>query len=732
MRTLTGPAAPPGGAGPPVIDPVGVEQVRDEALTILAGPRTEPAWAHYRRQRSEGIEPDPRPFFRLLGARGLLAPAWPVAYGGRGLTPRHQAAVVDALVEVGVSETLHTLSVQICGNFLLAAGSRAQRATMLPDLAAGRRYCAVLYSEPDVGSDLAALTTRAVADPEGGWRLSGRKVYSVKTSCADLGLVAARTAGASATSSRYHDITLFCVPLNAPGILVRPLWSVADEQFADVILTDVWVAQTAVIGPVGGAWPLITGALALERTGVDYHAKAARWLALWREYADSRPGGPDHGQLVDLGRLDTAVTAARLFADWCLDQLAGGHVDPVLAATAKLWCADTARDVAWWCTQESGPAGLWRHDAPEGIATPGAGRIEAAYREAPGLTISAGTSEMMLELLSSSGLPTPDGDLAGFDEEPLVRQLRTAIRAVTSGYDERDEIAAWWAELAQFDVFALAVPADHGGLGLGLPASVVVCEELGRGLLDAAVLDTLTAVDALVGTDQGELDAALAGRRRYAFADARSGQTPVVLCVDGVDAVLLVGADSVPAWHPPTFAATTPTRSDTPVRVLEPTGDAGRTVPTDVDWLLSRDRIRRAAWLVGLAGGALTQMVRRARTRRQFGRVLVDNQSVAFGLARLAARVSAGRLLVSNGATELDAPGTGAGRAAGTLAAACELAYDASRQAMQVFGAYGMTDRAPAQRHYRAAMVACGLAGPVRALWREAASDPPGGAEHGR
>lgn len=711
-------------------DLVRVEQIRDEVLTILAGPQAVPVWTHYRRQRADGVEADPRPFFALLGARGLLAPAWPVAYGGRGLTPRHQAAVVDALVEVGVPETLHTLSVQICGNFLLTAGSRAQRATMLPDLAAGRRYCTVLYSEPDVGSDLAALTTRAVRDPDGGWRLSGRKVYSVKTSCADIGLVAARTADASAGSSRYSDITLFCVPLDAPGVLVRPLWSIADEQFADVTLTDVWVPESAVVGPVGGAWPLITDALALERIGVDYHAKAARWLALWREYADSQLGGPDPGQLVDLGRLDTAVVAARLFADQCLDQLAGGHVDPVLAAAAKLWCADTARDVAWWCTQESGPAGLWRHNAPAGMPTPGAGRIEAAYREAPGLTISAGTSEMMLELLSGSGLPAPDGDLAGFDEEPLVRQLRSSVRAVASGYDERDEITAWWAGLARLDVFTLAVSPIHGGLGLGLPASVVVCEELGRGLLDAGVLDTLTAVDALAGTDEGELDATLAGRRRYAFADARSGRTPVVSCIDGVDAVLLVGADQVPAWHPPTFTAATPTCSDTPIRSLELTGHAGRTVHTDVEWLLGRDRIRRAAWLVGLAGGALTQTVRRARIRRQFDRALVDNQSVAFGLARLAARVAAGRLLISEGATDFDMPGMRSDRAAGTLAAACELAYDASRQAMQVFGAHGMTDRAPAQRHYRAAMVACGLAGPIRALWRQAAAASVG-AEYG-
>jgi alkylation response protein AidB-like acyl-CoA dehydrogenase len=430
------------------------ELVAKQIRAILAGPRAEAAFAAMAGTR----EPDPRPLYRLLGERGLLAPSWPPAYGGRGLPARCAAATVGELVACGVPEVLHTLSVQICGNFLLTAATDEQRALLLPVLAAGRATATVLYSEPATGSDLSTMDTKA--EPDGtGWRITGRKVYSVKTALADYGLVAART---STESTRYRGITLFLVPLDLPGVTVDRLDSLADEAFADVRLDGVTVPATSVIGPVGGAWPLITDALALERTGVDYVAKADRWL---------RAAG------VPNGRLRTHIEAARALSLRCVDQLDTGRVDPVWAAATKLWCSETARSVAWWCTETVG----WRD-----------GVLESAYREAPGLTLSAGTSEMMLELVAGSGLPIPDAD------EPVAAELRAAVRAVAQAYDERDAPTACWPELAGIGVFGLAVPVAHGGLDLGQRAAVLCCHELGRQLHDGGLLDTLTAIDVLV------------------------------------------------------------------------------------------------------------------------------------------------------------------------------------------------------------------------------------------
>src|SRR5262249_38061161 len=128
---------------------------------------------------------DPRPVYRRLGQQRLLAPHWPVKYGGRGGDPRGAALGGEGLGRAGGPGTLVVLSVQIVGTFLLTAGSDAQRRRLLPALAAGQRLATVLYTEPQAGSDLAALRTEAVAQPGGGWSLYGRKVYSVGASAAD-------------------------------------------------------------------------------------------------------------------------------------------------------------------------------------------------------------------------------------------------------------------------------------------------------------------------------------------------------------------------------------------------------------------------------------------------------------------------------------------------------------------------------------------------------------------
>ncbi len=708
-------------------EPVTAADTRRETIDLLTGPEASGAWQAYR----AGDEPDPRALFALLGRHRLLAPAWPASYGGRGLSPHHQAAVVDGLVELGVAETLHTLSIQIAGTFLLTAGDRAQRATVLPGLAAGRSFCTILYSEPDVGSDLAALSTTAARDGHGGWRLTGRKVYSLKTHVADLALVAART---SVEATRYQGVSLFLVPLGLPGVTIGRLGSIADEHFADVTLDGVRVPGRAVVGPVGGAWPLITEALALERTGVDYHAKARTWLDIWREYHPD----PDPEQAARLARLTARTAAAGLFADRCLTQLAGGRVDPTLAALTKLWCADTAREVAWWCTEESGPDAVWR--APAGLiprprSAPdsgdpsrraGLGRLETAYREAPGLTISAGTAEMMLEVIAGSGLPAPGADLIGVDEEPLRRALRAAVRAIATEYDDAEPAAGWWAELARAGAFGLDVPGPSGGLGLGPEAAVVVCEELGRARLDHGLLDTLTAIDALVaGAPQtaSRLADALGGRYRAAIWDG--GTDHPLLWPDPVDEVLLLTAGQVALVEPPPTEAVA---SAAAAGLRRPTSAPvpGLTLDADAATLRRGDRLRRAGWLTGLAIGALAETVRRAHDRKQFGRALIEHQSIAFRLARLTSEVTATRLLIDAAAADVRP-----GPAARALAAASDLALLVTREAMQLAGAWGMTDPAPAQRYYRSAFVATGLIGPAGRRWREAASDTIEGARHG-
>jgi alkylation response protein AidB-like acyl-CoA dehydrogenase len=343
-------------------------------------------------------EPDGRPIYRLLGAARALAPHWPAPLGGRGLTAVEAAIVGEELARHAVPDTLYVLSVQIAGHFLLQAGSAEQRARLLPGMAAGRAYVTILYTEPGAGSDLAALETEA--RPAGaGYRLFGRKVHNPKTGQAQLGLCAARVGPAE--PSKYAGLTLFLVPLDAPGVTVRPVPGLAPEQFHEVALDGVAVGPDAVVGEVGAGWSLLSGALAAERTGMDLSARALRWLDA-AAAGLAKTGEPDEGDLEALGRRGAEAEAARLLAWRAALDLGEGRLDVAQAALTKWYASLAAQRVAWWAAEVAGLAGSLTRDDPEAAL---GGLVELALAEAPGLTLSAGTSEMMLQLVAGGLRP---------------------------------------------------------------------------------------------------------------------------------------------------------------------------------------------------------------------------------------------------------------------------------------------------------------------------------------
>jgi alkylation response protein AidB-like acyl-CoA dehydrogenase len=699
--------------------------LRAEVRAVLASPAARPGWQALASGGPWG-EGDPRPLYRLLGAHRLLAPAWPAAFGGRSLPASLAAVVVDEMVAAGIPDTPHTLSVQICGNFLLAAGSPAQRACVLPQLAAGRQMCAVLYTEPEAGSDLGGLATRAVP-VAGGWRITGRKVYSVRTALADLSIVAART---SDEVSQYQGLTLFLVPMT--DVSVRKLPSLADEAFADVRLDGVAAGPDQVIGPVGGAWPLITEALALERTGADHVAKAQAWLTLIARAAT----GPQDQWVHDAGRLSARTSAARALSQRCLSAQDRGHVPPVLAAAAKLWCSETAREVAEWGQQVLGEAALWQ--AGDAAAVAG-GRLEAACREAPGLVISAGTSEMMREVVGA-GLAA--GELPG-GEDQVLDDLRSAVRAVAWAGESDDQS---WAQLAELGLLRLGVTVASGGLGLGPDADAAACLELGACGYDAGMLDTLTVVSALaVAVDEcpawAALPGLLAGERRAALlwpeAPARPvadpGEGGLLLQVRGLRQVAeqpdRALALEVHACREPMVArqarrtaagevVTLGLGSDARGERLGCDGTASRRV-------LAGDMLRRAAWLIGAGSACVSAALTRARSRTQFGQPLLGHQAIAHRLADLTVHGTALRSLL---AVHMGAKHTSAVRAelagpAGLLAEAGRFARQAARDSVQVHGASGMVRGSPAERGFRAVPLAIARC-PAPALLDRIAAGP--------
>ncbi|MCE7003037.1 acyl-CoA dehydrogenase family protein [Kibdelosporangium philippinense] len=330
---------------------------------------------------------------RRLGKLGWLAVNWPERYGGSGGTFVEKAILTEEMIRHGVPENVHSLGIDIVGSAINFFGTDEQKERFLPGLARGETTANVLFSEPGVGSDLASLTTRAEPDGE-GWRLHGKKIYNMKAQHSDFALCAART---STGPVNYFGITLFLVPLQSMGVVIEPLWNMSEERFDCVTLDGIRVGPEDVLGDVDDGWQVLNKVLPLERTGLDHSAKAERTLAALQEHA---PAGSEE-RLVEL---ETRVRAARLLAWRCVNNLQEGNPDEVDSATAKWYTSETAKEVSIAAVELIGSQALLDARDPDAIAD---GIFDAALREAPGLTLAQGSSEIMLFFVATSKLGLP-------------------------------------------------------------------------------------------------------------------------------------------------------------------------------------------------------------------------------------------------------------------------------------------------------------------------------------
>ncbi|MEV0614744.1 acyl-CoA dehydrogenase family protein [Nonomuraea sp. NPDC050404] len=344
--------------------------------------------------------------YRLLGEHGMLAPDWPRRYGGLDGPVTYQAILQEELARHDVQDTVFINAVKNAGALLMLAADADQKARYLPSLAAGTATMVLLYSEREAGSDLASLRTRADR-VDGGWRLTGVKRPSVKTRSAAHGIVAART---TRTGRAEAGITLFIVRMRDETVRVRLLETFNPEPFYEVAFDGTFVADDDVLGPVDGGWFMLSAGLAIERTGLDYNAKARRWLDVAgeriRAVASGRAEFAD--RLVDLR---TQAAAGRLLAWRLLQRQIEGDLSAEEAAMSKWFNAELGAKVARLCLEVDGTYAVLERGEPDAART---GMVAAMLSEAPGLRLSAGTSEVMLHIVASGlGLGAASGIASG-------------------------------------------------------------------------------------------------------------------------------------------------------------------------------------------------------------------------------------------------------------------------------------------------------------------------------
>jgi alkylation response protein AidB-like acyl-CoA dehydrogenase len=199
---------------------------------------------------------------RKLAEAGFVGVTWPREYGGQGLGPLEQVIVNQEIVRAGVPGILDAIGVGMLGPTIIAHGTEEQKQRYLaPMLHADEVWCQ-LFSEPAAGSDLAGIQTRARQD-DGGWRLSGQKVWTTNAQFAAFGLLLART---DFDVPKHKGLTMFIVPMDAEGVTVRGLRQITgDAEFNEVFFDDVALDGDMVVGPVNGGWGTALTTLMFER-----------------------------------------------------------------------------------------------------------------------------------------------------------------------------------------------------------------------------------------------------------------------------------------------------------------------------------------------------------------------------------------------------------------------------------------------------------------------------------
>lgn len=213
-----------------------------------------------------------REFSLAVGARGWIGMTWPRRYGGQEMSMLHRYVVLEEMLAVGAPIGAHSTGDRQSGPLLLRLGTEAQKARILPPLARGELSICVGLSEPDAGSDLAAIRSRAERTPQ-GWRLNGRKIWTTNAHRSEYMLALFRSSGGP--EARQEGLSQFLIDLSTPGIEIRGIRDLSGHyHFNEVTFDDVLIPEDALIGVEGDGWRQVTAELAFERSGPDRYMSA--------------------------------------------------------------------------------------------------------------------------------------------------------------------------------------------------------------------------------------------------------------------------------------------------------------------------------------------------------------------------------------------------------------------------------------------------------------------------
>jgi alkylation response protein AidB-like acyl-CoA dehydrogenase len=323
-------------------------------------------------------------FSRRLAARGWLGMTIPVEYGGHGRSFLERFVVTEELLAAGAPLAAHWISDRQIGPSLMKFGSEEQRRKLLPGIAKGEVFFAIGMSEPDSGSDLASVRTKAVK-AGGGWQLTGSKIWTSGAHRSHWFIVLARSAPLD-PEHRHAGLSQFIVALDSPGIDIRPIVSMnGHHHFNQVFFDNVFVPDAMLFGREGDGWKQVTSELSYERSGPERFLST---LGVLSEMASATQRG-DLAPDPELGRMFARLMALHRMSLSVADALTSGHPTDQEAAIVKVLGTATEGDVAELASLSLG----------SGQADDGIGRLRemtaTALLSRPGFTLRGGTNEIL-------------------------------------------------------------------------------------------------------------------------------------------------------------------------------------------------------------------------------------------------------------------------------------------------------------------------------------------------
>jgi alkylation response protein AidB-like acyl-CoA dehydrogenase len=328
-------------------------------------------------------------FCAKLAQAGLLVPHWPKRWGGRDADPWTAFILAEEMWQAGEPRGGQYMNVNWIGPTLMRYGTEEQQARYIPPMARGATLWCQGFSEPEAGSDLASLRTRAEKNGS-SYRINGQKIWTSYAGQADTCFLLART------SPGRDGISIFLVPMDTPGIIVRDIPSIIGEgDIHEVFWDNVEVPGSALLGAEGQAWEIIRIALSLERVGIPRFALAAKMLNRCVSRL-KKAGRFGHGAIEQAARARGFCEAARFYSYSIVDQRQHGIATGPEASAARFATVMAERSVADFIVEH----------VPEALCG-GEPMLLAHYQRAIVAGIASGAAEIQLNLIATELLRLP-------------------------------------------------------------------------------------------------------------------------------------------------------------------------------------------------------------------------------------------------------------------------------------------------------------------------------------